>query len=169
MNNDYTLYDLVDSDNEILNSEVPDFDFEEPPIDPIELTYSLVHTMVTNKGIGLAANQLGLPYRVFAMQAQPFIVCFNPRIVDMSVNQILLEEGCLTFPNLIVKIKRPESIRVRFAQPNGEIKTEMFTGLSARIFQHELDHLNGIVFVDRATRYHKEQALRQKRKRDKNG
>jgi peptide deformylase len=169
MNNDYTLYDLVDKDDEVLNSEVQEFDFEEPPIDPLELTYSLVHTMVTNKGLGLAANQLGLPYRVFAMQATPFIVCFNPRIVDMSVKQVLLDEGCLTFPNFYVKIKRPETIKVRYTEPNGEIQTRSFTGMSSRVFQHELDHLNGILFLERATKYHKEQAFNQKKKRERHG
>ena len=162
-----TLYELVDSDNEVLNSEVPDFDFQDPLIDPIEFAFSLVHTMVTNKGIGLAANQLGLPYRAFVMQAQPFIVCYNPKIVDMSIKQIVLEEGCLSYEGLFIKIKRPESIKVRYTEPNGEIQTRMLVGLSSRIFQHELDHLNGLLFIDRATRYHKEQAFNQKKKREK--
>ena len=77
-------------------------------------------------------------------------VCFNPKIIHPSEKTITLEEGCLTFPGLTVKIKRPQHVRVRFTTPNGEIITKQFTGMTARIFQHELDHLNGITFNKRA-------------------
>jgi peptide deformylase len=65
----------------------------------------------------------------------------------------------LTFPGLTVKIKRPQHIRVRFQTPNGDTLTKQFTGMTARIFQHEIDHLDGIVFYNRANRVHRDTAL----------
>jgi peptide deformylase len=112
-------------------------------------------------GIGIAANQVGVPYRVFAMRGHPEnFVCYNPKIVQPSEQQIVLEEGCLTYPGLFVKVKRPQHIRVRFQTPNGDMRTETYTGMTARIFQHELDHLDGIIFYNKASRYHRDQALR---------
>jgi len=112
-------------------------------------------------GLGLAANQVGVPYRVFAMRGSPEnFVCFNPRIVQPSAENIILEEGCLSFPGLLVKVKRPKHIRVRFTTPNGDTKTETFIGMTARVFQHELDHLDGRLYFNRANKYHKEIAMK---------
>jgi peptide deformylase len=71
---------------------------------------------------------------------------------------VTLEEGCLSYPNLFVKIKRPKSIKVRFTTPDGETSTKTFTGMTARVFLHELDHLDGIAHTSRANRYHLDQA-----------
>lgn len=146
--------------NEFLKNPCNRFDFENPQVDPIEIAKFLSETMLANNGIGLAANQVGLPYRVFVIKSQPIICAFNPRIVDYLGEEIYLEEGCLSFPGLTVKIKRPEGVRVRFTQPNGETITKEYHGLTARCFQHELDHLDGIIFYERATKYHKDQAFR---------
>lgn len=131
------------------------------PLDPLSFAKELVEFMHENNGLGLAANQVGQPYRIFAMRGSPEnFVCFNPRIVDASKEVIALEEGCLTYLGLYVKVKRPRHIRVRFQTPNGETRTETFTGMSARVFQHELDHLDGIIFYNKANRYHRDLALR---------
>lgn len=123
--------------------------------------------MYEKKGIGLAANQVGIPYRIFSMRADPQnFVCFNPKIIQPSDEEIILEEGCLSFPGLIVKVKRPRHIRVRFTTPNGDTRTEMFTGMSARIFQHELDHIDGKLYFNRASRYHKEIAMKKWKRGD---
>jgi peptide deformylase len=117
--------------------------------------------MYEKNALGLAANQVGTPYRIFAMRGSPEnFVCYNPRIVEKSQKEIVLEEGCLSYPNLIIKIKRPESIRVRFSTPNGDTITKQFTGMTARVFQHEYDHLEGIRFYDKANRFHRDQAMR---------
>lgn len=149
---------LVDKNDSLLKTYIEPFDFVNPPVDPIEFAKELVHCMMENNGIGLAANQVGKPYRVFAMRSNPVLVCYNPKIVDYSEETIYLEEGCLTYPNLYVKIKRPKKIKVRFTMPNGEVVTKTFDGVTARIFQHEMDHLNGIIFTSRATLYHREKA-----------
>ena len=153
--------ELISSSNPILTKPCLPFDFSSPPFDPIEFSIELVKTMIDNNGVGLAANQVGTNFRVFAMRAQPQnLVCFNPKIVHHSVEEVLLEESCLSYQGLIVKVKRPQHIRVRFTQPNGETRTETYTGMTARIFQHELDHLDGNLFYNRANLYHREQAFR---------
>ena len=152
---------LVVEDAEILMNRIEDFDFSiEHEHTPVEIAEALVKYMVDHNGIGLAANQLGLPYRAFAMKTQPNTVCFNPLIVDRSAEVVTMEEGCLSYPGLIIKVKRPQAIKVRFTQPNGEVRTKKFTGMTSRVFQHELDHLNGIVFYRRANDFHKDQAFR---------
>jgi peptide deformylase len=156
---------LVPATDPILRTKCDDFDFENPTIWPVELAKDLVKFMYDNNGIGLAANQVGLPYRVFAMRGHPEnFVCFNPRIVQASEQQVVLEEGCLTYPGLLVKIKRPQHVRVRFRMANGDVRTDTFTGLTARTFQHELDHLDGIEFFSRANKYHREQAFKKWKK-----
>lgn len=125
------------------------FDFSNPPINPIDLARDLAECMLEYDGIGLAANQLGLPLRVFAIKSNPILVCFNPRIVDKTTETVKLEEGCLTFPKLLLKIERPKSIKCRYTLPNGLTETHTYTGMTARIFQHELDHLDGILFTQK--------------------
>lgn len=151
-------YPLVDCNDPILKQEIEKFDFQKPPMDPIELAHILAETMIKENGLGLSANQIGLPYRAFAIKAEQIIVCFNPQIVDTSTEQLYLEEGCLSFPLLFVKVKRPKKIKVRYTEPNGNVVTKIFDGLTARVFQHELDHLNGIVYTSRANRIHLDQA-----------
>lgn len=161
MSIDISNLKLVDSSDPILTNECQEFDFNNPPFDPIEFAKNLVRFMYEKNGIGIAANQVGIPYRVFAMRGQPEnFVCYNPRIVQPSEMQIELEEGCLTYPGLLVKITRPQHIRMRFSMPNGDTVTKQYTGLTARIVQHEVDHLNGVLFYNRANRYHREQAFR---------
>lgn len=159
---------LVDASDPILRKKCAPFDFTNPCVDIMEFSHAIVKLMVESNGIGLAANQVGLDTRIFALRAAPaMLVCINPRIVWKSEKEVLLEEGCLTYPNLIVKIKRPEFIRARFWMPNGEVRTEKFVGMTARCFQHEVDHLDGKVFYEQANRYHREQAFKKRKKVEK--
>lgn len=152
---------LVEHNDPILTTKCQNFDFINPPFDPIEFAKDLVKFMYDNNGIGLAANQVGVPYRVFAMRGSPEnYVCYNPKIVQESEQDIVLEEGCLTYPGLFVKVKRPQFLRVRFNTPNGDTRTETFTNMTARTFQHELDHLDGIIFYNKANKYHRDQAMK---------
>ena len=144
-----------------LLEECKPFDFSHPPFNPIEFAQELVKFMHEKNALGVAANQVGVPYRIFAMRGHPEnFVCFNPRITQPSEQTIVLEEGCLSYPGLLVKIKRPEFIRVRFSTPNGDTMTRQFVGMSARVFQHEYDHLEGNRFYDKANRFHRDQAMR---------
>ena len=151
---------LVSANDPVLKTKCEDFDFANPPFEPVEFAQNLVKSMYENNGLGLSANQIGISYRVFAMRGAPEnYVCFNPRVIMPSEETILLEEGCLSYPNLYVKIWRPRHIRVRFNTPNGDTKTETFTGLSARCFLHEMDHMDGFEFYRHANSIHKAQAF----------
>lgn len=162
---------LVKSTHPLLTTELEPFDFDNPPIDPQELADHLIEVMDKHNGIGLSANQLGLPYRVFVMRTEPRLVCFNPVITFQSDEQSVLEEGCLTYPSLYVKIKRSSRIRAKFIDVNGELQTEKFGGITGRCFQHEVDHLNGVVYLNRASNLNLQRAkrklklLRRKQKR----
>lgn len=155
---------LVDKSNPLLRQKMPKFDFLEPPTDPIQLAKDLTETMLANNGSGLAANQVGLNFNCFVIRANPVIACFNPIIVDQTTEKILLEEGCLTYPGFFVKVKRPTVIKVRYTEPNGNIVTKKFVGMTSRIFQHELDHLNGEVFFKDCSRLAIELAIRKAKK-----
>lgn len=139
------------------------FDFENPQMDPIELGQKLVKAMVDNRGLGLSAIQIGIPLRVFAIMSRPQnVVLFNPVIVNASEETKTEVEGCLSFPNLLVKVKRAFEIRCRFKWPNQEVKTEKWGGLTARVVQHEMDHLEGVLFFNRANKFHRDQAFRKR-------
>jgi peptide deformylase len=157
------IHTLVPSNDPILKSRMEEFDFFKPPTDPIQLAHDLAETMLYNDGLGLSANQIGLPYRAFAIKAEKIIVCFNPRIVDYSEETIYLEEGCLSYPNLYIKVKRPQKIKIRYTEPNGNTETKIFSGLTARVALHEYDHLEGITYMQRANRFHIEQAKKNKK------
>jgi len=155
-----TILTLVDNTDQILKTKLEPFNFYTPPCDPIKLAKDLTETMISNHGLGLAANQVGLPYRVFVLTGEQVYACFNPRIVDISSEMVYINEGCLSYPGMVVKIKRPRAIKVRFTMPNGETTTTKFDGLTSRCFQHELDHLNGICHLDIAHPFHKEKSLK---------
>ena len=101
-------------------------------------------------GIGLAANQCGERVRMFIMLIDgKFWACFNPCLWDISDDYVEFNEGCLSFKGETCIIKRPSTIRVSYFDAHGEEHFETLTGLPARCFQHELDHLNGITMHDR--------------------
>jgi peptide deformylase len=91
---------------------------------------------------------------------------FNPTIVN-SEGTSDMEEGCLSFSGLFVKVKRPAVIRVRFSGHDGYVDTTDFSGYTARVFQHEYDHLQGITFTNRASKIRLDRAIKQKVKLDK--
>ena len=160
----HEIYDLVSPKNEILYKKIDNFDFTNPPIDPVYLGNSLLATMIKHEGMGLSANQCGLPYRVFVMRNEMHPIIFNPKIIDMTTEEVLLDEGCLSYPFLFVPIKRPKSIKVRFTDALGNTTTEKYTGITARCFLHEYDHLEGINFTQRASKFHIQRAKRNQEK-----
>ncbi len=143
-------YTLVESNHPLLHTKIEPFDFSNPEVDPLILANRLIVTMNNHNGLGLSANQCGLPYRVFVMRSEPTKVCFNPKLLAESDEIMPLQEGCLSYPFLFVKIKRPSIIRVRYTDALGETHTERFVGMTARCFLHEYDHLEGINYLTRA-------------------
>lgn len=145
------IFDLVPETDPILKEVMPEFDFTNPPVNANEFASTLVETCKNYKGYGLSANQCGFRYRVFVMGAEDnYVAFFNPSIVLKSKKEVHMEEGCLSFPYLGLKITRPEEVAVTYQDFNGEWKQANFSGISARCFQHELEHLNGIVYTSRA-------------------
>ena len=142
-------FDLVPPGSKVLHTKLNEFDFTNPPTDHNELASTLVETCKKNNGLGLSANQCGLPYRVFVMGAnEDFISCFNPKIIATE-GEAHMAEGCLSFPLLELRVTRPKKITVEYQDWNGEKHTISFDGLTARIFLHELDHMDGIVYTSR--------------------
>ena len=139
-------YNLVDPLSPIMNTRVPLFDFTDPPVDPVELAKDMINHMKHYNGIGLSANQLGLPYRCFAMAGE-INICFNPEITAYE-GEDLMDEGCLSYPGLYFKVKRPANIRVRFDDPYGNRIVKKFGGMTARVFQHEYDHMEGSNYTE---------------------
>ena len=157
------IFKHVKHDDKILTQNTEPFNFANPPVDPINLARDLYETLMETKYLGLSAPQVGLPYRVFALRTTPGIVCFNPKIVDRSNEELLLDEMSMTHEHLIVPVKRPKKIKVRYTQPNGEVKTEVFDGMTARYFMHHLDYLDGVVYTQRANKIHYQRAMRKKK------
>jgi peptide deformylase len=142
-------YVLVGEDNPILNEVMPEFDFGAPEINPIELASRMVETCKMHRGFGLSANQCGIRARVFVMGAgDNYVAFFNPRITHIAGESHLVE-GCLSFPLLGLKITRPAEVMVEYQDFNGTPRKATYVGISARCFQHELDHMNGIVYTSR--------------------
>lgn len=162
---------LVPPSNLILKKPTEKWDFENPPFDLPEFVENLCDTMVVERGVGLSANQVGVPYSIFVIghpnNPEDIICVINPKIVDYSDDIVLGEEGCLTWGGLFGKVKRSGTVRVRFANPLGEINTVSLQGFTARAFQHEYDHLQGITFLDKMSRFHLDQAKRQQKKLQK--
>ena len=122
-------------------------------LDRSKLSYILHENMYHYNGIGLSANQIGIWERAFVMisdmENQETITCFNPKILKESKDQTIMEEGCLSYPDLYLKISRPSSVVVKYENEGKKIHKIKLNGMVARIFQHEYDHMEGIDFTQR--------------------
>ena len=154
---------IVPPSHPAFTKQIEQFHFD-GDTDVKQLSEDMIEMMQKAGAAGLAANQLGLEHRVFVLNTTPDpLVCFNPKIVHYSEKFAVQEEGCLTFPGLFVKIRRPQWVRVRFQDVDGNMQTETLNGLVARAFQHELDHLDGINYMTRAKKIHMDQAKRKQK------
>lgn len=140
---------LVHESHSILKEVMPEFDFKNPPVNPAEFASSLVETCKSLKGFGLSANQCGYRYRVFVMGTEDnYVAFFNPKIIS-TTGEVHMIEGCLSFPFLGLRITRPEMIDIEYQDFKGQIRQQRLAGISARCFQHELDHMNGILYTEK--------------------
>lgn len=162
------MFTIIKFPHPILREKMPDFDFSNPIMDPVQLEKEMIETMFAHDGIGLSANQVGIRTRMFVMgyretpeSAQAF---FNPLIVGNTEVIEDLEEGCLSFPNIYVKIKRPAAIKVRWQNSHGEWEDAIFDGYNSKCFLHEFDHLEGITFRDRVSELKWAMATKQSKK-----
>ena len=119
-------------------------------LDRDEISKILKDNMIHHKGVGLSANQLGINERVFVMirdiEFNEIIVCFNPQIIKTYKEEVEMEEGCLSYPDLFLKITRPKKIIVKYEDADKKIHKLKLDELASRIFQHEYDHMEGITY-----------------------
>ena len=135
-----------------------------------ELTDKMYELMKKYGGIGLSANQIGLPFNMFVMGDHPNLengmklTCFNPMIISKSEEEVVMEEGCLTFPFLFLKITRPRKVVVKYTDENNELKEGQLDGMISRIFQHEYEHMLGRTFTEHASKLKLDRAYKKAEK-----
>ncbi|TVQ53506.1 MAG: peptide deformylase [Spirulina sp. DLM2.Bin59] len=120
-----------------------------------QLAREMLQTMYSSDGIGLAAPQVGIHKQLIVIDCEPDnpdnppLVLINPKIVKSSPEVCGAEEGCLSIPGVYLDVTRPQQVEVTFKDEQGRPQRIQAKGLLARVIQHEMDHLNGVLFVDR--------------------
>ena len=143
---------LVPQDSIYLRTAPAPFIFN-GEIDAAMFERLLTDRMLELGGVGLSANQVGVNCRVFVMGTQEFqTTLFNPEITAVSSDEVSLDEGCLSFPGIYMKVSRPKSVMVKYQNNKGEWTEDEYHGLTARIFLHEYDHMEGKTFKDRVSK-----------------
>jgi len=142
---------LFDENHPMLKQPIPEFDaYKLPSPLTTKLIKRMKMTMKLHNGLGLSANQCGVFERLFVIGSGDNVwACINPEILASSDDIVKDKEGCLSFPGLSVTIDRPSWVEVQYFEENGKQVKKRFEGLTARCFQHELDHMNGIRMIDR--------------------
>ena len=140
-------------------------------LDRKALEETLRNAMEHYQGIGLSANQIGIKERAFIMYSdvkkKETITCFDPLITEYHLDKIIMDEGCLTWPGLWLKVQRSEGIRCIYYDVAGELVQVEMHGLESRIFQHEYDHMEGTNFTQRVSKLKFNMALRRATKMKK--
>jgi peptide deformylase len=135
-----------------------------------ELSDSMFECMKKYAGIGLTCNQVGLPFNMFVLGDHPQIengmkmTCFNPMIISSSEETTVMKEGCLTFPFVFLSITRPRKVVVKYEDANGDLTEAHLDGMMSRIFQHEYDHTQGMVFTDNVSKLKLDRAYKKAEK-----
>jgi peptide deformylase len=162
---------LVKHPDPILKQKAEPWEFglEWPSAD--ELEDQMLDLMIDENGRGLAANQVGILKRVFAIKLSNdrSLCMFNPKVISASEKMQQGEEGCLSFPDLWLDIARPREIVAEYFDKNEQQCTITLSGIDARCFLHELDHLNGICFTDNVGQMKLALAVKRQQQRKSNG
>lgn len=144
---------LVKNDSEVLLTKPEPYDFSNKDNDPAMFANMMIDRMKELGGVGLSANQVGLNVRMFVMGVNDVTYAvFNPEIAAIAQDVISGDEGCLSFPGIYMKVSRPKSVMVKYQNAKGDTIEEEFHGLTARIFLHEYDHMEGKTFKDRVSK-----------------
>ena len=157
---------LFNEDYPMLLQRIPEYDVTRLP-NPVlgKLIKRLKMTMKLHGGIGLSANQCGIFERVFVLGANDAIwACINPKIINASPDLIREKEGCLSFPGLALAVERHSWVEAEFINEECKVVQMRFEGLTARCFQHELDHMNGIKFTSKVKPLALQMAKKQQQK-----
>ena len=144
------IKELVEPEHQLFHHRIQSCSYN---LDRHHLTKVLIDNMIHHNGIGISANQIGIWERAFAMvrdlENNEIMVCFNPRIIKSYSEEVEMEEGCLSYPELFLKIKRPDKIVVKYEDEDKKTHKIKLQGLASRVFQHEYDHMEGIDFTQR--------------------
>lgn len=165
--NDFSNHQLVYVPHSALRQALPPLEVDDTSYLE-DLRDHMWDVMILNKGIGLAANQINLNASVFVMKDQETneqIFAINPAITQASEEKNLMLEGCLSDPGMYLKVKRPARIFATWQNIDGDREQREFKGLNARVFQHEFDHLAGVLITDRVGRVKLEAARKKQMKR----
>ncbi len=153
------IYPIVAYGDPVLRTKAEDINLENPPMDLNELVQNMFETMYNASGVGLAAPQIGLSYRLFIIDSSLILeedaeevglkkVFINAHKVEEDGDEWAFAEGCLSIPNISEDVSRPSRIKLRYYDENLELQEEVFEGLTARVIQHEYDHIDGVLFTD---------------------
>ena len=144
------IKELVDPEHQLFHHRIQSCSYN---LDRHHLSRVLIDNMIHHNGIGISANQIGIWERAFAMvrdlENNEVMVCFNPRIIKSYSEEVEMEEGCLSYPELFLKVKRPDKIVVKYEDEDKKTHKLKLQGLASRVFQHEYDHMEGIDFTQR--------------------
>ena len=144
------IKELVEPEHQLFHHRIQSCSYN---LDRHHLSRVLIDNMIHHEGIGISANQIGIWERAFAMvrdlENNEVMVCFNPRIIKSYSEEVEMEEGCLSYPELFLKVKRPDKIVVKYEDEDKKTHKLKLQGLASRVFQHEYDHMEGIDFTQR--------------------
>jgi len=135
-----------------------------------ELAESMFETMKKYGGVGLTCNQVGLPFNMFVVGGHPQIenglkmTCFNPMIISTGEEEVMMKEGCLTYPFIFLDIKRPRKCVLKYSDENGDLQEAQLDGMMSRIVQHEYDHMLGRNFTERVSKFKLKRAMEKREK-----
>ena len=164
----YKKLKLIEAPHKVLTTKLKDFDYE--LYDAPQLSVEMIDIMLFHAGRGLSANQLNLDARIFVMQkiSGEYITVINPKILSKSKKTQIDTEGCLSYPNVFLEISRPKFVEVEYYDEHENKVTEFLTGIDARCFQHELDHLNGVIYISKVSSLKVQRAKNRAKKQTKN-
>lgn len=152
------IYPIISYGHHGLREETQEISSDYPDLD--KLIDDMYETMYNSQGVGLAAPQINIPIRLFVVDGSPIEpmegedmaafkrVFINPQKIEETGKPWTFEEGCLSIPDIRENVSRPAHITLRYQDRNFELRTETFSGMQARIVQHEYDHLDGVLFTD---------------------
>ena len=144
------ILQLTPNTHPILHEKVKKCSYD---LDREGLSKILLENMIHHKGVGLSANQIGINERVFIMvrdlEYNEILTCYNPRILKQSSKRVVMEEGCLSYPDEFIEVERSETVVVKYEDENKVDHKIKLEGFAARVFLHEFDHMEGIDFTQR--------------------
>ena len=140
------------------------------------ISKKMIDIMLKAPGVGLAANQIGILKRIVTVhinyddsKKEKIYTLFNPTIISYSEKKVIMEEGCLSLPKQYADIERPEKIKIEYINEKKEKIVETKVGFEARVLQHEIDHLDGKLFVDYLSSLKRNVLIKRVKKLEKNG